>query len=94
MSGAIASISTYSPVGYGSSCMNTAWDIVLQRSTAMHVPLAILHYQLTVPDPPEVVLLMEHLENSPVTATEIRKTTARDPGLAHVLQNVQSGWPD
>ena len=48
----------------------------------------------TVPDPPEVVLLMEHLENSPMTATEIRKTTARDPVLARVLQNVQSGRPD
>ena len=48
----------------------------------------------TVPYPPEVVLLMEHLKNSPVTATEIRKTTARDPVLARVLQNVQSGWPD
>ena len=37
---------------------------------------------------------MEHLENSPVTATEIRKTTARDPVLACILQNVQSRWPD
>ena len=60
----------------------------------MQMPLAVFQYPGTVPDLPEVVLLMEHLENSLVTTTEIRKTTARDPVLAHVLQNVQSGWPD
>ena len=43
--------------------------------------------------PPELVLLMEHLENSPVTADDIRTWTRRDPQLARVFQFVQQGWP-
>ena len=49
---------------------------------------------MTVPDPPEVMLLMEHLESSPVAAIETKKEAARDRVLAHVLQNAQSGWPE
>ena len=41
-----------------------------------------------VPTPPELVLLMEHLADSPVTADQIRSWTKRDPTLASVLQYV------
>ena len=43
--------------------------------------------------PPELVLLTEHLNNSPVTADRIRVSTRRDPILAQVVQFLQRGWP-
>ena len=45
-------------------------------------------------DPPEVVLLIEHLDSSPVCATDIKKETSRDPVLSRILQFVLNGWPD
>ena len=47
-----------------------------------------------VPTPPELVLLMEHLEESPVTASHIRSWSQKDPVLAQVLEFVRQGWPD
>jgi len=45
--------------------------------------------------PPESVLLLNYLETSaPVTATQIKSWTARDPVLSHVLKYVLSGWPN
>ena len=43
--------------------------------------------------PPELVLLTEHLDNSPVTADQIRARTRRDPVLSQVVQFLQQGWP-
>ena len=43
--------------------------------------------------PPELVLLTEHLDNSPVTADRLRAGTRRDPVLAQVVQFLQQGWP-
>ena len=43
--------------------------------------------------PPELVLLTEHLENSPVTADRIRLGTRRDPVLSQIIQFLQQGWP-
>ena len=45
-------------------------------------------------DPPELVLLFEHLNDSPVSAKDIAGWTRRDPTLAVVLQCIQEGWPD
>ena len=45
------------------------------------------------PIPPELVLLTEHLEDSPVTASHIRIWTRRDPVLSKVQQYVERGWP-
>ena len=45
-------------------------------------------------DPPELVLLMEHLADSPVTATHIASWTRRDPSLAPFIQALQQGWPE
>ena len=47
-----------------------------------------------VPVPPEVVLLMEHLEMAPVTAVDIKRETARCLLLASILQKVLIGWTD
>ena len=43
--------------------------------------------------PPELVLLAEHLANSPVTADQVREHTEKDPQLAPVVQYVQQSWP-
>ena len=43
---------------------------------------------------PELVLLMEHLADSPVTAGDIRTWTSRDTKLSRVLQFLHQGWPD
>ena len=43
---------------------------------------------------PELVLLAEHLADSPVTAQDIRSWTRRDPKLSKVLLHVQQGWPN
>ena len=51
-------------------------------------------YPAKIPSRPELVLLMEHLQDSPVTADDIRVWTRRDPLLAKVLQFVKDGWPD
>ena len=42
---------------------------------------------------PELVLLAEHLEESPVSANNIKAWTQRDQKLARVLQYTQQGWP-
>ena len=47
-----------------------------------------------VPTPAELVLLMEHLDDSPVTAQHVRTWTRKDPVLSTVLQYVLHGWPD
>ena len=43
--------------------------------------------------PPELVLLTEHLSDSPVTACQIRTCTSRDSSMAKTVQFVQQGWP-
>ena len=46
-----------------------------------------------VPMEPELVLLLQHLHESPVTSSDIHKWTKRDPLLSQVLQFVEQGWP-
>ena len=43
-------------------------------------------------DPPELVLLTEHLNDSTVTADHICKATKQDPQLSLITQFVQQGW--
>ena len=43
--------------------------------------------------PPEVILLMKHLAESPVTFRDIRIGTQQYPVLSSVLRNVRLGWP-
>ena len=42
--------------------------------------------------PPELVLLTEHLDNSPVTSKQIKAATARDTHLSAIVQYLQKGW--
>ena len=44
--------------------------------------------------PPELVLLMDHLEDSPVTACHIVVWTRRDPVLSQILNYVERVWPN
>ena len=47
-----------------------------------------------VPQPAETVLLMERLESSPISFTDIRNHTTKDPLLSKVRQIVTDGCPD
>ena len=42
---------------------------------------------------PELVLLAEHLEESPASADDIEAWTQRDQKLVTILQYTQQGWP-
>ena len=44
------------------------------------------------PNPAETVLLLEHLESSPVNISQIRNRTRRDPLLSWVYRFVMEGW--
>ena len=44
--------------------------------------------------PGETVLLLEHLDNTPVTSHQIQKWTRRDPILSKVYQFSLNGWPN
>ena len=46
------------------------------------------------PVPPETVLLLEQILESPITVDEIRNWTQRDPTLAKVHHFIMSGWPN
>ena len=48
---------------------------------------------VSVTPEPELVLLMEHLADSPVTASDIQRWTKGDKKLSRVFQFVQQGWP-
>ena len=45
------------------------------------------------PVPAETIHLMEFLNDSPVSADQIRSWTTRDPVLSAVLNFVREGWP-
>ena len=47
-----------------------------------------------VPVPAEVVQLLEHLDASPVTSSQIRRWTDSDPVLSKVRDLVLTGWPE
>ena len=70
------------------------------RSTHQHENADGLS-RLPLPDNPSVVpvlaeqvLLMKHLESSPVTATQIKNWTLKDPVLSQVLRCIKQGWPN
>ena len=89
------------------SARNRRWSLYLSmfeytlefRNTTAHANADALSC-LPLPEvptvtrtPPELVLLADHLANSPVSARHIRDWTHRDPQLAPILQFVQQGWP-
>ena len=77
---------------------NYEYSLVIRNTTA-HANADALS-RLPLPEEPakttsepELVLLAEHLADSPVTASDIRAWTERDTKLSRVLQYVQQGWP-
>ena len=46
-----------------------------------------------VPTPAELVLLIQHLEETMVTASQIRHWTLHNPILSKVSSYIQEGWP-
>ena len=47
-----------------------------------------------VPQPAEVVHLMEHLSTTPLSSSQIKVWTDSDPTLSKVKQWVLEGWPE
>ncbi|KAJ8023976.1 hypothetical protein HOLleu_36568 [Holothuria leucospilota] len=47
-----------------------------------------------VPIPGDVIMLLEYISNSPITARDIKTWTRRDPVLSKVYYFVQNGWDD
>ena len=48
----------------------------------------------TVPLPGELVLLIDHLAEGPITAAQLKAWTAKDPLLTKVLNFIRNGRPD
>ena len=74
------------------------YDLKFRNTTAHGNADALSRLPLTdtVPDdktPPELVLLVDHLNSSPITADQIKEATRRDPDLSTIHQYVQQGWP-
>ena len=78
---------------------NYEYQLVFRSTTAhanadalSRLPLPV--WPAKVPEEPELVMLAEHLVESPITARDIRIWTQRDKKLARVLQHIQQGWPN
>ena len=56
--------------------------------------LPLLDMPTQTPVPGELVLLVDKLEDAPITATQIATWTRQDPLLSTVTQYIQHGWPD
>ena len=46
-----------------------------------------------VPFPGELVLLIDHLAEAPITAAQLKAWTIKDPLLSKVLHFIRHGWP-
>ena len=100
-------LSGQKPTSLQASARIRRWSLALSmyeyelkfRNTTAHGnadALSRLPLTDTVPDdrtPPELVLLLEHLDSSPITAAHIKEATRRDPELSTIHQYVQQGWP-
>ena len=51
-----------------------------------------LYTPFITPTPPEVIILLEQMFESPVTVTQIRSRTRRDPILSYIVHFILSGW--
>lgn len=56
------------------------------------LPLPYTPTQTSIPA--ELVLLVENLEDAPITAAQIAQWTKQDPNMAKVVRCVLEGWPD
>ena len=76
--------------------MSTRKNTRSQQQAANADALSHLPLEDTIKDPPllaETVLLMEQMDEMPMTSCQLKTWTRRDPILSHVLQYVQQGWP-
>ena len=48
----------------------------------------------STPVPAELVLMIERLDEAPITSAQIANWTKKDPILARVLQHILLGWPN
>ena len=55
--------------------------------------LPLSHYPENVPVPGDIHWVMQHLENTPVTAADIKMWIDKDPLLSKVRRFVLMGWP-
>ena len=46
-----------------------------------------------IPVPSEVILMLEQIDSSPLTVSQVRTWTRRGPLLSQVYRFVQNGWP-
>ena len=97
----------HKPTSYQASARIRRWSLQLAayeytitfRGTKLHSNadalsrLPLSNAPAEVPMEPELVLLLQHLGESPVTVNDIHKWTKRDPLLAQVLQFVEQGCP-
>ena len=69
------------------------------RSTTQHCNADALSWlplpetRKTTPVPQEVVLMIEGLRDSPISAAQVKSWTRRDPVLSQVYQYTLQGWP-
>ena len=56
-----------------------------------HLPLSEMPE--SVPVPGETILLLEHLDHTPITSHHIQEWTRSDPVLSKVYQFAVNGWP-
>ena len=45
------------------------------------------------PEPPEVILMLEQTDSSPITVSQVRTWSQRDPVLLQVCRFLQNGYP-
>ena len=71
------------------------WRSTLQHANTdalSRLPLSETPRHTSVPA--ELVLMMEQLQDGPITAAQIAAWTRRDPLMARVMRYVLQGWPD
>ena len=101
----LALLHEYRPTSTQASARIRCWSLsayeytIMFRNTHAHSNADALS-RLLLPEmqkesatPPELVLLMEHVNDSLITARHIAIWTRRDPELSQVLTFVERGWP-
>ena len=74
---------------YTLKCRGTLSHSNADALSQLPLPVAPVESDL----PPEVILLQDHIAESPVTDQQIRAGTCKDPLMATVLQYVWRCWP-
>ena len=72
---------------------STPWCFARLRHADALSRLPLLEAPAQTQTPPELVLLVDHLNESPMTAEHIHTRTRHNPSLSAVLQAVKQGWP-